>query len=29
MLRYVYPDRERAQAGLAYLRTNGLLKTIN
>ncbi|MGA8693565.1 MAG: hypothetical protein WB689_06895 [Xanthobacteraceae bacterium] len=22
MLRYVYPDRERAQAGLAYLSTN-------
>jgi hypothetical protein len=27
MLRYVYPDRERAQAGLTYLRTIGLLKT--
>lgn len=27
MLRYVYPDRERAQAGLAYLRAIGLLKT--
>jgi hypothetical protein len=27
MLRYVYPDRERAQAGLTYLRANGLLKT--
>jgi hypothetical protein len=27
MLRYVYPDRERAQAGLSYLRANGLLKT--
>jgi hypothetical protein len=24
MLRYVYPDRERAQADLAYLRANGL-----
>jgi len=27
MLRYVYPDRERAQAELTYLRTIGLLKT--
>ena len=27
MLRYVYPDRERAQAGLSYLRTIGILKT--
>jgi hypothetical protein len=26
MLRYVYPDRERAQAGLNYLRANGILK---
>jgi hypothetical protein len=25
MLRYVYPDRERAQADLAYLHANGLL----
>jgi hypothetical protein len=30
MLRYVYPDRDRAEAGLAYLRANGLLlKTTN
>jgi len=30
MLRYVSPDRDRAQAGLAYLRANGLLlKTTN
>jgi hypothetical protein len=28
MLRYVYPDRERAQADLAYLRANGLLPTV-
>jgi hypothetical protein len=27
MLRYVYPDREHAQAGLSYLRANGLLNT--
>lgn len=29
MSHYVYPDRERAQAGLAYLRKNGLLNTTN
>jgi hypothetical protein len=28
MLRYVYPDRERAQADLAYLRANGLLPAV-
>jgi hypothetical protein len=27
MIHYVYPDRERAQAGLSYLRAKGLLKT--
>jgi hypothetical protein len=26
MLHYVYPDRERAQAGLSYLRASGLFK---
>jgi hypothetical protein len=29
MLHYIYPDRERAQAGLAYLRATGLLKAAN
>ena len=27
VLHYVYPDRERAQAGLSYLRATGLFKT--
>ena len=29
MSHYVYPDRERALAGLAYLRKNGFLNTTN